>query len=514
MKMNKLLSLAIATLAFMPTVSAQSDNKAVFHGSVQVDALFPEKDEAIGTEEYDSKLLFNSYANAGVYSKYVDAGLRVEYMEHPLPGFENAFKGWGVPNVYVKGKYKGFELTAGDFYEQFGSGFILRTYEDRALGVDNSLRGGRLKYSGVKGLRLTALGGLQRVFWDWSKKSHVYGADIEFDVNDYSSSLREKDVIWTFGASYVLKNEDLEDILISGTNYKLNLPKNVSAMDIRTHFYHKGLDLQLEYALKGQDPSYDNKYTYGPGSALMISGAYSKPGWSAFLQAKRSYNMAFRSKRAQSMTAAFINNMPPFAYQHTYTLASMYPYATQAAPGEYAVQGSFAYSFKRGTAMGGKYGTKFKLNASYIWGIDHALELNQWGSTTGTNWHESGLGKVGAVYYGDINLQMDKKVTRDFHLNLMYMFQRYNQTVIEGHGGLFNSNIIVAEGKFKLDKKTTLRAELQYLQTKGDKKDWCFGLVELSVLPYLMFSISDQWNHGDTKIHYYMGTVTDRKSVV
>ncbi len=31
-----------------------------------------------------------------------------------------------------------------------------------------------------------------------------------------------------------------------------------------------------EYAWKGQDPSFDNNYTYRHGSAVMLSGSYSK----------------------------------------------------------------------------------------------------------------------------------------------------------------------------------------------------------------------------------------------
>ena len=73
---------------------------------------------------------------------------------------------------------------------------------------------------------------------------------------------------------------------------------------------------------------------------------------------------------------------------------------------------------------------------------------------------------------------------------------------------MVNANIFVAEGKYKFNKKLTLRGELQYLTTRQDQKDWAYGLLELSVLPYLMFSVSDQWNCGDTGTHYYMASVT------
>lgn len=156
-------------------------------------------------------------------SRYVDAGIRFEYMKFPLPGFDPGFGGYGIPNVYAKGKYKGVELTVGDFYDQFGSGFILRTYEERSLGVDNSLRGARLKINTLPGMRLTLLGGTQRTYWYWGKSmegfdsnepegetrtsDQVYGANLEFDISEYSQAMKDRNFNWTVGGSYVLKHE-------------------------------------------------------------------------------------------------------------------------------------------------------------------------------------------------------------------------------------------------------------------------------------------------------------------
>lgn len=499
--------ISAAILLVSPATLGAADGVKV-HGSVQSDILFPENDYRIGTEKYSSDILTNTYADVGLFSNYVDAGLRVEYLQHPLPGFEPDFKGWGVPNIYVKGKYRGIELTAGDFYEQFGSGFILRTYEERSLGIDNSIRGGRLKVNSLPGIRFTALGGLQRRFWDWSTHSQIYGADLELDLQQWSKALRDRNIIWTWGGSYVLKHERDEDIMVPGHNLRLNLPHNVSAFDVRTHWYRNSLDLLAEMAWKGADPSFDNSYTYRNGTAVMLSGSYSKPGWSVLLQAKRSENMSFRSQRAMNLTSAFVNNMPAFAYQHTYSLAAMYPYATQAATGEWAFQGAFAYTFKRRTPLGGRYGTKVRLYASYIRGLDYGPTPTVNGSVMGTDGPGASFFKMGGLYYQDINVQLEKKFTQSFNFNFMYMNQRYNQTVVEGHGGMVKANIFVAEGKYRFDKRYTLRAELQYLATRQDKKDWAYGLLELSVLPYLMFSVSDQWNCGTTDIHYYMASVT------
>lgn len=518
------VAVTVTMAAAIPAATEAKEHPVTVHGAVQADILFPEEDATIGTEKYDSKILGNGYASAGLYSKYVDAGLRLEYMQYPLPGFERDFKGWGLGNIYAKGKFKGVELTLGDFYDQFGSGFILRTYEERSLGIDNSLRGGRIKVDALPGVHFTALAGLQRRYWDWSDKSQVYGADIDLDLQQWIRPLADHNIIWTLGGSWVLRNQADETIQVVNeipvtegqpapeppyTVSKLGLPEQVNAFDVRTHFNKGGLDLLGEFAWKDRDPSLDNNYTYSRGTAVMLSGSYSRPGWSAQLQVKRSENMAFRSQRSMQGVSAFINNMPAFAYQHTYALAAMYPYATQAAPGEWALQGAFAYSFKRRTAMGGRYGTKFRLNVSYIRGIDREGTWKS-GNTDlyGTDGQKTKFFGWGPLYYSDLNLQMDKRITKQFSLNAMYMYQRYNQSVIEGHGGMVNAHIGVAEMKYKFDSRFTLRGELQYLGTKQDKGDWVYGLLELSVLPYVMVTVSDQWNTGTTDTHYYMFSVT------
>ena len=122
-------------------IGAQEEQKGItLSGSIQSDVLLPQDDEKIGAKK-TGDLLTNTYVDLQMQSKHVDAGARLEYLEHPLPGFENDFKGWGIPNLWVKGKLGNNELTLGTFYEQFGSGFILRTYEERSLGIDNSLLG-------------------------------------------------------------------------------------------------------------------------------------------------------------------------------------------------------------------------------------------------------------------------------------------------------------------------------------------------------------------------------------
>ena len=522
-----LLGCALTALS----VSAQEDlgKKIVLKGSVQSDVLFPQEDSKIDAHR-DNWSLTNTYAEMHLMSKYFSAGARFEGLEHPLPGFEPGFKGRGVPYFYFAGQYKGLELTAGDFYDQFGSGLIFRTYEERSLGIDNSLRGGRLLVKSFNGVNLKLLGGKQRRYWHHND-SWVYGGDLEMSLDSWFRRMEESGTRLTLGFSAVSKHEDYTDILKLqstgqqdefGTDilgaYKLNLPKNIAAFDVRANFQKGGYNLLAEYAWKGQDPSFDNNYIYRKGNALLLSGSYSRRGMSLLLQAKRSENMSYRSDRTADGISSCINHLPAFSMQHTYALAALYPYATQNVLGEWAYQAELGYNFKRRTLLGGKYGTNVKVNFSHIRSIDRTPVTDASGAVVsdvrGTEGYTSKFFKVGdEIYYQDINVQVEKKLSRRFKLNLMYMNQRYNQTIVEGHGGTVKANIAVAEGKYNLSKKLTLRGEAQYLHTDQDQKDWWYGLLELSVLPSLMFTVSDMYNahvpdasvSGKTnKVHYYM----------
>ena len=499
------LLLPVLMLAALPVYS-----QVTLSGSIQSDVLFPEYDEKIETERTSDWVLTNTYVDLNLGSKFVEAGARFEFLQHPLPGYETDFKGKGVPHFYVKGHYKNLELVVGDYYEQFGSGFVLRTYEERSLGIDNALRGARLNYKPVEGVNFKVLSGKQRRYWHHND-ALVSGVDLEVGLEQFIKSMEAHSTHITLGGSWVNKHEDADDdaIFVDAT-HKLNLPEYVNAWDARVNVTHKGFNLLAEYAQKSQDPSFDNKYHYGKGRVAMLSASYSQKGMSALLQAKRSQGMSFRSRRSMNGTSSFINHLPAFTHDQTYALAAQYPYATNF-DGEWAFQGEFGYTFKKGTALGGKYGTKLKLNVSHVRGIDEGEIKNPVadGRLMGSDGYKSSFFKMGdETYYQDIDVQIEKRLTRDFSLIFMYMNERYNMTVIEGHGGMIKSNIFITDGKYKFSPKLTLRCELQYQFCEGDDGDWAFGLAELSWAPHWMFTVSDMWNCGETKVHYYQALVT------
>ena len=500
MKKLMMIGLLIGMSSISLCAQEESD-KLRFSGSLQSDMLLAQKDSTTGAEATDGRFLTNTYLDLKLSSRYFEAGARLEYLKHPLPGYESDFKGWGVPYAYLKGRYKNAELTLGSFYEQFGSGFILRSYEERSLGIDNSLQGARLNYRPWAGVAVKVLTGRQRRYWNHNK-SWMTGADVEWNIDELFKTLQQHNTYITLGASYLNKHERDEVIMVDPT-HRLHLPLNVNAFDVRLRVQHRAFNVLAEMAMKSQDPSHDNGYIYRNGYVAMLSGSYSKRGMSLLLQAKRSTNMGFRSRRGMEGISSFVNHLPPFTMEHTYTLAALYPYATRP-DGEWAYQAAAAYTFPKGSTIGGKYGTTVKINFSHV----HSVRKNGAGEI-GTDGYGSPFWAWGDdTYYQDIDFQVGKRLAKDTKLNLMYMYQRYNQTLLEGHGGMLNSHIFVADVKQKLAPNTTLRVEGQYLVSKDGDKDWLFGLAELSLAPHWMFTLSDLYNVGNTRVHYYQGYVT------
>jgi hypothetical protein len=211
--MNKRFVFFVLFSAFFVLAPAQEKSRLPFslHGNIQSDILFPQKDETIIPPDlyeklYDRFALTNTYVDLNLSSQYVDAGTRFEFLKYPLPGYEPDFAGWGLPFFYATGKYKKARLTVGDFYDQFGTGLIFRTYEDRNLGIDNSLRGARLFYEPLNGVQFKALGGKQRRYWTHNE-SLVWGSDLEVSLDQWIKALDESNTFLMLGGSFVSKHE-------------------------------------------------------------------------------------------------------------------------------------------------------------------------------------------------------------------------------------------------------------------------------------------------------------------
>ena len=479
---------------------ALSANDTVFvSGDLQHDGILEWTPVTYGSNSYlDLSVHYVNDSNKAQF-RSLKASTRIEMNQWPLPGYEADFKGHGIGHLSLESTFQWGQITLGDVYAQFGSGLILNLYEDRSLGIDGSIRGAKVAVNPYKGIALTALGGKQRRYWDcyrdqawgWNyTRNAAVGADLELSIDQWSAKMQALDMGLTVGGSWVSKYEKFDTIPIyTDRMYMYNLPRWIGAGDVRVNYRFKGFNLLVEYARKANDPTSENNYSYAAGEAWLVSAGYSRKGLSAFAQFKISDNMSFRSERQRIGIAGRLNHLPAFAQQHTYALAALYPYATQYTRAELAFQGEVRYTAPRKSAFGGKYGTTLKLSAAHIRGLQDHTE-----------------------YYTDVNIELNKRISKNVWLNAMLMYQAYNQLIVEGHGGLNRNGIAVVDARVDINRNISMRGEIQYLYSPHHEGQWCFALYELTL--YRHWTLSGQWMYNigfapdATKEHYYTAGLT------
>jgi hypothetical protein len=482
------------------------------HGNFQSTAQYYIPDSTIGAAEVPEKMLFNGFMNL-IYTKgKFSAGVRYESYLNRLQGYPANFQGTGISYRYATYKSDFLEVTVGSFYEQFGNGLTLRTYEERNLGLDNALDGVRVKAVPVKGVYLKGLIGKQRA--DLKTNSGlVRGFDGEIQLNEAIKQLTDKKLVISIGGSFVSKfQEDRDPTLV--------LPQNVGSSAGRMRISRNNFSLNTEYASKINDPSYDNKYIYKPGEALLMQASYAKKGFSLLLTGSHIDNMSFRSDRNEQQATQLMNYIPALNKQHTYNLLAFYPYASQSnGETQYSAEVSYKIIKK----------PKYKLDVVVNYTGSDALDTMRYDVATDTtregykvnSWLPASLTSKKKNYlnidptladnrrlFRELYIEINQKFGKKIKSTLIYSNQFYNKDVLQKPGdGKIYSSIVVADITYKLKTESAIRVELQGLFTKQDHQDWAYGLIEYTLNSNIYIAVGDQWNYGNDhaneRYHYY-----------
>ncbi len=469
-------------------------------GSFQMDVQSYKEDSLIGAPDVPENIGTNGYLDLKFFSGSFYAGLRYEAYLNALQGYdpEGRYKGTGITNRFAGYVYKELEITAGNFYEQFGSGLIFRSYYDYDLGYDNAMDGLRLKYSN-SGIYLKGFIARQRAFFDYGP-GIVRGIDGEVHLSELfqSSNWGKANVI--LGGSFVSKFQEKDQ---SST---IKQPENVGASAGRINFIYGPFSLYTEYAYKINDPNKVNGEIFKPGQALYITANYSRKGLGVNASFKRIDNMNYRSDRNATGNVLNLNYLPAISKNQSYRLATLYPYATQPN-GEIGFMGEIFYTFKPKSKLGGEYGTSISLNGSHINNIDIQPTGDEYG-------YNSDFFKIGdPLFFQDINVEVTKKISKDLKLIATYINQIYNEEVLAGHpdSPMVYANIGVLDITYKFSKTNSLRMEFQHLWAKEDRGNWAFVLAEYSIAPNWSFNAYDEYNYGNNteslRIHYFSGGI-------
>ena len=472
--------------------SFSQNNSGEIHGDFDLNMQSYQEDELIGAEAADEIILNNAYLNINYTKGDFVAGLRYESYLNALLDFDDNYKGNGIPFRYISYTIDGLEVTAGNYYEQIGGGLIFRSYENKGLGIDNAMDGIRLKYKPLKGVYLKTFIGKSRTYFTYAD-GIIRGADAEVNINE-ALNLESKTKI-IIGQGIISRFQ--KDI-----NPKFKLPQNVAAYSSRLNIINGGWNYSGEYAIKLNDPVGSlttEGNNYANGNALTSSLTYSKRGFGIVAEMHRVDHMEFRSDRAKEKQY-IINYIPTLTKQHTYTLLALFPSATQTE-GEFGAQIDVFYKIKKGSLLGGKYGTKIIFNFSRI------NALNGGNSYLNDNMEHSPMFfsvKGEELYYRDLNLEVYKKVNKKIKLTGVLAKQSYNKDVLEGKTpgtyGVVESTIAIADISYKIKKGHTFRVELQELLTNGSEGSWSMGLAEYTISPNWFFAVQDMYNWGNHEI--------------
>ena len=506
-------------------VDAQETDQGVVSGNISVLFQSYQEDSIIGAVVPPSKSGFNAYSNIIYTQGNFSAGFRYESYLNSVLGFPGRFKGSGIGYRYARWSDPeiGVDVTVGNFYETFGAGVLLRSYEERNLGLDNAMDGVRLLLSPIDGINVKMVYGKQRLDFDSrliNSDGIVRGLDVEVSLNDIIPALKDSKLKVIPGYSFVSRFQDggniVKDTLI------LELPENVAGWEYGTTVHYGMWKGGIGLTKKINDPSADNGYIYKEGEALMYYLTGNIKDLTFLFQRSTTDNMSFRSDRDLLLFDAPINNIPAITKPHTYNLAAtLYPYAT-VINGESSFRGELYYRLKRGSKLGGKYGTKmnivfatsYSLDTTHLSGVDgvvYGYQRNSWGLGDSLN-------------VQDISFEIERKFSKTFKAKAMYMnliFNTLATPVTTDYKGLVNANIYVLETQIRTNKRQSLRTEFQVLTTgkwrdiegeliKQDKGDWATVVAEYTWSPHWFVSVIDQYNFGNPdeskRVHYLFGS--------
>jgi hypothetical protein len=475
-----------------------------FTGNIESTFQYLNDDPVINAIQPPSKGLVNSYMNVFYTNAGFKAGMRLESYLPRIQGYPNRFDGTGLGMRYVGYSNSKVDVTLGNFYEQFGNGLALRAYEDRSLGYDNVMDGARIIIKPYKGLKIKGVYGQQRLSFQAGRvikaDGIVRGIDAEIYLNETFGKLSKFPLDVILGGSFVSKYQvDDDDQLV--------LPENVGAYGGRMKLQYKNFRFDGEYIQKEQDPSIDNGKIYNYGHAAVVNFGYSKKGIGFSLSAKSVDNMSYRSDRNKELQDVFINYLPALNKTHTYNLvATLYPYATQPL-GEVAYQADFLYTIKKGSTLGGKYGTTLGVNASTTYRpVHHTSGINPLDSSRVA--YETHLfDKSDSLYWRDINVNITRRINKKLLLLVSYFNITINNDIAKVSNdatGIISSHIGVVEASYKINSKHNIRVELQgmFVNKKddgaiNDKGNWATALIEYTVSPSYFVSFINQYNYGN-----------------
>lgn len=492
---------------FSVSINITAQDFGNFSGGFESNSQWLQDDTGIGFETPEEQFRANNYFTLNYnYGKFT-AGIQYEaYLPVALLGYAPNLEGNGIGTYFLNFKHESLDITAGYLYEQFGSGLILRFWEDRQLGLNNALKGVRVMFSPTDFLHLKGLYGEQRNGFETSA-GVTQGIDVTLDLGQ---ALQLDDLFLDIGGSYVGRYQN--------TFGNSAIPSTVNAYAGRIDLLYKSFSAGFEAIHKEPDVLVNegvitNNEELYKGSAILLNLGFSQKGLGLNAALRRIENFSFYADRfaeGNQFNQELINYVPSLTKQHDYLLSNIYVYNPQARliiqdfqqqAGEMGTQLDGFYTFEKETALGGKYGTKINMNYSYWSGIDAEYDV------ANNGYKSEFIGFDGDRYFREFTTEIRKRWSENLSGIYTYSNVIVDKGITDGSPLGFEdilANIGVVEHTYRFGSGKALRFEIQHLWTDDDRKNWAASLLEYNFSPRVGVYIADSWNYGgEGEIHYY-----------
>ena len=499
--MKKLFTTLLFISAALFT-KAQND-KGVFSGNFQGTFNVFDIDSSIGVTEKTSPQYGTqkSSSEAFLFMNYSNYGFNIAtrfdlFNNSNLLNPSGSFSGQGLGFWQVSKDIEKLNITAGYFYEQFGSGLVFRAYEDRLIGIDYAVQGVKAKYAITDNLTIKAFTGRQKGFQD-----NRFGVATQI-IKGVNAEGGKTFGDLTINGGGSLVNRTLNDEAMN------SIASEINAMEVSKRFYPKynvyayngyfsmalkDFTYDLEYVGKTKEAtrnqltgSLENK----EGKLFLTTFGYAKSKLGAKHKGGIGFNLQYRYAEDYNMTLGpnvkplegIVGFVPSLTQQSTYRLLARY--AAQAiTTGEQGIQADINITINK--------------ENSILINLARIDQLNK-----DTLYREA---------YIEYSHKFNKNLKAKAGIQAIY----YDQAIYQGKPGHAPVKTITpfAEVTWKMDKKNSFRFEGQYLSTKQDYGSFANVILEWNSSPHYSFALSNMINvkphryednpAPDKVLHYY-----------
>ena len=517
-----------------------SEEKGQFSGNLLLNYQKYLRDDSIGasTKVYREN---RASADAWLFMQYRIKGYQFimrydAFNNSPLLDPQDAYTDHGIGFWQANKVIDRLDITVGSFYDQFGSGILFRSYEQRMIGIDYAMQGIRLKYKlgdrwTLKGFAGNQKGNIKNRF-GYSKQV-MSGLNLEGGF-DLGKGAKFGDV--QVGASAVNRTLDRAtmDVLVS----------NINGYDLAERFYPKynvyGFNGYFTYSIGDfswnvegnyKTPEavlgFDNKYELRPGKVIYSSLSWGKSGikwlstenapkiteggveremtakerkaWEKSRQASIGINLqarhvdqfSFRTSPTETLLNGLISYLPSLTRQNAYRLLARYNAPGQAL-GEDGLQAELEIKPMKGLQI--------TANGSYVQSLASNGKMNA-----------AGVMEAEKLYH---EMYLEFLHTTAKHDKIKWGIQRvyYNQARYEQEPEYEVVKTLTPffEWLHRMEEGRSLRIEAQYLNTPKDQGSFANMMVEFYIKKNLSVAVGDMVNVQPHRYDVMKGVIADR----